>query len=190
MFSLVFTRRFSMAHRLIAGSSVKCATPHGHNEFVTVRIQAVDPQPLDGRVNMVESFERAKSNWHRWIDEHVDHAFQLSDSDPLLDWFRAHEPVMLGRIMITPGDPTTEMLAACMMAKLNALLAADGGKLRCVHIQIEETPTNTVMFEGDPLLVLPTATPAGAWWLRADMTINDLPNLGAANPARTLQTAG
>ena len=33
----------------------------------------------------------------------------------------------------------------------------------------------TVTFDGDPLLVLPTATPAGAWWLRADNSINDLP---------------
>jgi 6-pyruvoyltetrahydropterin/6-carboxytetrahydropterin synthase len=185
MFSLVFTRRFSMAHRLIAGASVKCATPHGHNEFVSVRIQAVDPQPLDGRINMVETFERAKSTWHRWIDEHVDHSFQLSDSDPLLDWFRAHEPEMLGRIMITPGDPTTEMLAACMMAKLGAILAAEGGKLRCVHIQIEETPTNSVSFEGDPLTVLPRAAQAGAWWLRADMSINDF-----SIPARLKQPAG
>jgi 6-pyruvoyltetrahydropterin/6-carboxytetrahydropterin synthase len=175
MFSLIFTRRFSMAHRLIAGPSAKCATPHGHNEFVQVRIQAVDPQSLDGHVNMVETFERAKSTWHRWIDEHVDHCLQLSDSDPLLDWFQAHEPATLARILVTPGDPTTEMLAACMMAKLNAILLAEGGKLRCVHIQIEETPTNTVSFEGDPLAVLPRTTWSGAWWLRADMSINDLP---------------
>jgi 6-pyruvoyltetrahydropterin/6-carboxytetrahydropterin synthase len=174
MFSLVFTRRFSMAHRLIAGSSVKCATPHGHNEFVTVRIQAVEPGKLDGHVNMVETFERAKSTWHRWIDEHVDHCLQLSDSDPLLDWFRVHEPDRLGRILITPGDPTTEMVACCMLAKLRAILAAEGGRLRCQHIQLEETPTNTVTFDGDPLTVLPHAPPQGAWWLRADSTINDL----------------
>jgi len=185
MFSLVFTRRFSMAHRLISGTSVKCATPHGHNEFVTVRIQAIEPQRLDGRVNMVETFERAKATWHRWIDDHVDHCLQLSDSDPLLGWFRAHEPNTLARILITPGDPTTEMLAACMMAKLGALLAADGGKLHCVHIQIEETPTNTVTFEGDPLLVLPKAISADAWWLRADMSINDL-----SIPAKTLARVG
>ncbi len=179
MFSLVFTRRYSMAHRLIAGCSVKCATPHGHNEFVTVRIEAVRPTRLDGRENMVETFERAKSTWHRWIDNHVDHCLQLSDADPLLDWFRAHEPDKLDRILITPGDPTTEMLAACFMSKLNALLLEDGGKLRCRHISIEETPTNTVSLDGDPADVLPPAPQDSAWWLRPDMSINDL-----STPAR------
>lgn len=172
MFSLVFTRRYAMAHRLIAGPSVKCATPHGHNELVTVRLQSVQPTPLDGHINMVEAFERAKAEWHRWIDDHVDHCLQLSDADPLLDWFKSHEPERLTRILVTPGDPTTEMLAACFMSKLNALLGADGGRLRCVQIDIEETPTNTVSLTGDPLQVLPQV--AQAWWLRADMSINDL----------------
>ncbi len=174
MFSLVFTRRYSMAHRLISGGSTKCATPHGHNEFVTVTLQAVTPKPLDGHVNMVETFERAKSTWHRWIDNCVDHCLQLSDSDGLLDWFRAHEPEQLQRILITPGDPTTEMLACCFMAKLNTILAHEGGRLACVRIEIVETPTNTVTFEGDPLSVLPFAPPGSVWWLRADDSINDL----------------
>lgn len=172
MFSLVFTRRYAMAHRLIAGASQKCATPHGHNEFVTVKLQATAPSLLDGHVNMVEPFERAKANWHRWIDDHVDHAFQLSDRDPLLDWFAAHEPQRRARLLVTPGDPTTEMLACCMMAKLNTMLLADGGRLVCVEIRIEETPTNSVTFEGDPLPMLPQR--ADAWWQRADMSINDL----------------
>lgn len=177
MFSLVFTRRYSMAHRLIAGLSEKCATPHGHNEFVTVRLQATEPSRMDGDTNMVEPFERAKAQWHRWIDNHVDHAFQLSDADPLLDWFRQHEPARQSRIMITPGDPTTEMLACCMMAKLNALLAADGGRLVCVEIEVQETPTNTVRFNGNPLSTLPSRAQGVYWWARPDMTINDLPAL-------------
>ncbi|MEJ1936503.1 6-carboxytetrahydropterin synthase, partial [Nostoc sp. NIES-2111] len=60
MFSLVFSRRYSMAHRLIAGLSEKCAVPHGHNEIVTVTLRAVTPARLDGAANMVVPFERAK----------------------------------------------------------------------------------------------------------------------------------
>lgn len=176
MFSLVFTRRYSMAHRLVAGGSERCAVPHGHNETVTVRLQAASPAPLDGVANMVEPFERAKATWHRWIDGRVDHALQLSEADPLLAWFRAHEPHRLDRILVTPGDPTTEVLACCMMAKLNAFLAADGGRLVCVEVRIEETPTNTVAFDGDPLAVLPAPREADrCWWRRPDMSINDLP---------------
>jgi 6-pyruvoyltetrahydropterin/6-carboxytetrahydropterin synthase len=172
MFSLVFSRRFSMAHRLLADSSPKCSIPHGHNEVVTVRLVATAPQPLDGRVNMVESFERAKGAWHRFIDESVDHALQLAEADPLLAWFRQHEPERLDRIMTFPGDPTTEALACCLMAKCNAFLAADGGRLRCAEISIEETPTNTVTFEGNPEEWLPVG--GDRWWRRADGSINDL----------------
>ena len=82
MFSLIFSRRYSMAHRLLSGGSPKCAVPHGHNEIVTVKLKAVRPQRLDGGANMVEPFERAKKHWHSWIDVHVDHAFQCPTEDP------------------------------------------------------------------------------------------------------------
>ena len=173
MFSLIFTRRFAMAHRLLADASPKCAMPHGHNEVVTVRLVATSPAPLDLRVNMVESFERAKRAWHSWVDDSVDHALQLAEADPLLDWFRQHEAHRLPRIMLFPGDPTTEALACCLMAKCNAFLAAEGGRLRCAEIRVEETPTNSVSFDGDPAEWLPVA--GDRWWRRADASINDLP---------------
>jgi 6-pyruvoyltetrahydropterin/6-carboxytetrahydropterin synthase len=175
MFSLVFSRRYAMAHRLIAGLSEKCAVPHGHNEVVTVTLKAVSTAPLDGGANMVEPFERAKSTWHRWIDGHVDHSLHLSADDPLLDWFAEKEPHRLTRILVTPGDPITELLAVCMMAKLNSLLAADGGRLVCTSIRIDETPTNSVIFDGDSAACLP-CIPLNrcSWWRRADMSINDL----------------
>jgi 6-pyruvoyltetrahydropterin/6-carboxytetrahydropterin synthase len=177
MFSLVFTRRYSMAHRLIADAASKCAVPHGHNELVTVRLQATTPRRLDGGANMVAPFETAKARWHRWIDEQVDHAFQLSNRDPLIDYFRDHEPGRLRRLLVTPGDPTSEMLAACFMAKLNAFLEDDGSGLRCVEVMVQETPTNTVTFSGDPSDVLPERSAVGNrahWWWRSDASINDL----------------
>jgi 6-pyruvoyltetrahydropterin/6-carboxytetrahydropterin synthase len=182
MFSLIFSRRYAMAHRLIAGLSEKCAIPHGHNEIVTVTLQAESSGPLDGAANMVEPFERAKATWHRWIDNQVDHALQLSATDPLLIWFAQHEPHRLGRILITPGDPTTEALACCMMAKLNAFLALDGGRLICTEVRIDETPTNTVTFSGDPRAFLPPVQEASSWWSRGDMSINDLPVEQQSNP--------
>ena len=174
MFSLIFSRRYSMAHRLLSGGSPKCAVPHGHNETVTVKLKSTRPQRLDGGANMVEPFERAKKQWHSWIDNHVDHAFQVSDRDPLIEVFARIEPEILPRLMVMPGDPTTELLAACFMAKLNAFLAADGGRLTCVEVQIEETPTNTVSFDGDPAQVIPAGTGDDSWWWRADNSINDL----------------
>ncbi len=174
MFGLVFSRRYAMAHRLLSGGSEPCAMPHGHNETVTVRLEATRPGPLDGVANMVHPFAAAKARWHRWIDGAVDHAFQIAETDPMLGWFRAHEPQRLGRLMVTPGDPTTELLACLFMAKLGVFLAEDGGFLRCAEIRIEETPTNTVTFAGDPLAHLPAAGRNDPWWLRADQSINDL----------------
>lgn len=148
--------------------------PHGHNETVTVTLRPTAPAPLDGHANMVEPFERAKATWHRWIDDHVDHSLHLAATDPLLDWFRTREPQRVARIMVTPGDPTTEVLAACMLSKCAAFLAADGARLACVAIEIEETPTNLVKLTGDATAWLPAAAPAEAWWTRPDMSINDL----------------
>lgn len=178
MFQLVFTRRYAMAHRLIAGCSKKCATPHGHNEFVTVIIEGVADTRLDHHANMVAEFTTVKKVWHQWIDDHVDHAFQAHDRDPLLAWSREHAPDW--RLLITPGDPTTEMLAAVFMAKLNAFLEQDGRGMQAVEVKIEETPTNTVLFRGDPYLHLPRSsadvppTERRYWWERPDMTTHDL----------------
>jgi 6-pyruvoyltetrahydropterin/6-carboxytetrahydropterin synthase len=102
----------------------------------------------------------------------------LSAKDPLLEWFAAREPHRLPRILVTPGDPTTEVVAACMMAKLNAFLASDGGCLTCAEIRIDETPTNTVTFAGDASAVLPQGPCLEPWWTRPDMSINDLDGTG------------
>ena len=166
-----------MGHRLFAGRSAKCAVPHGHNETVIANLRAVSALRLDGDVNMVELFEHAKGMWHRWIDDAVDHALQLSDRDPLIDYFAEHEPHLMPRLMVCPGDPTTELLAACFMAKLNAFLSAAGGRLHCLEIAVEETPTNKVTFSGVPADVLPVRHDVRRtvpWWDRADMDINDL----------------
>lgn len=163
-FVLRFTRRFSMAHRLIAGQSDKCATPHGHNELVTVDLAARDSKPLDGHANMVAEFARAKGNWHRFVDEQLDHALQLSEHDPLLAI--ADERFVGWRLVVTPGDPTTELLAALLAAKCQSFLDADTTDLRVVRVTIEETPTNSVVFAGDPRDVLPKRDEP--WWWRAD----------------------
>ncbi|QDH13381.1 6-carboxytetrahydropterin synthase [Formicincola oecophyllae] len=181
---LLFTRRFSMGHRLIAGTSDRCAIPHGHNEHVTVSLAAGLGHPswdgaggsgrLDGHANMLLPFAEAKGRWHRFIDERMDHSFQIGRDDPLLDWFRTHEPSRLGRLVVTPGDPTTELLAALLMAKMNAFLHAQGDVLRLTALEIRETPTNAVrLVGGDPSAYLPVCPAVEGegplpWWHRAD----------------------
>jgi 6-pyruvoyltetrahydropterin/6-carboxytetrahydropterin synthase len=172
MAALCFTRRYAMAHRLIADPVSKCATPHGHNEFVTVRLEPSTPFRFTAS-NQLAAFEAVKTRWHAWIDGAVDHALQLNAADPLLDWFRTHEPQRLARIMTFQGDPTTEALAACFFLKLQAFLDADALPYRVGEVRVEETPTNAVILT--PAGFDPSAcgmTP-GSWPLRADVSIND-----------------
>lgn len=176
-FEICFTRRYSMSHRLFNIRNSRCFVPHGHNEYVKVTLISTGNDLLDGAVNMMAPFAILKKVWHEWIDDHVDHCLQLSSQDQMLDYFKETEPENLKHIMITPGDPTTEVLAACFMSKINALLFNQGIAVRCSKIEIIETPTNTVTFCGDPAQVICTDHYDGAeppWWQRPDMSINDL----------------
>lgn len=167
-----FTRRFSMAHRLIAEADSPCAVPHGHNEFVQVTLRP-EREIAFGGTNHVASFHALKARWHGFIDGVVDHAFQLDRRDPLVDWFAAHEPQRLPRLMLFDGDPTTEALAIALRRKLEAFLAEQALPFRCVGLAVEETPTNTVM-TGETLSPAERAWCAGSWMDRADDSINDL----------------
>ncbi len=166
-----FTRRFAMAHRLLSDPASKCAVPHGHNEVVTVTL-ACDAAPDWGRANMAAPFERLKTRWHGWIDGAVDHALQLNARDPLVDFFRAHEPQRLGRLMLFDGDPTTEAAAVGFRRKLTAFLRAEAPGWRCVRLRLEETPTNAVVLGDGPDGEGGWAP--GAWCDRDDLSINDL----------------
>ena len=181
---IVFQRRFAMAHRLIADPLSKCATPHGHNEVVRVEL-ASERRPDLGGSNMAASFEQLKGRWHRWIDEAVDHAFQLAADDPLVDWFRDHEPQRLNRLMLFDGDPTTEAAALAFHRKLSAFLLADGSDFRCVALELRETPTNSVVLTEAEAKALSSWSP-GAWCDRADDSINDLTIEAAPRPTASV----
>lgn len=170
MVNVHFSRRYAMAHRLIAGTSEKCAVPHGHNEVVTVELEPLRPLQLGG-ANALAPFEALKATWHGWIDGAVDHALQLNAADPLLDWFAAHEPARLARIMVFPGDPTTEALAIVLFSKLSAFLAAEAAPFRLARLSVEETPTNRVSVDGAGMAGI--VLPEGVWFRRADFTINE-----------------
>lgn len=167
---LQFSRRYSMAHRLILGTSEKCAIPHGHNEIVTVELEPLRALTL-GEANALAPFEAVKGRWHAWIDGAVDHALQLNEADPLVAYFLRHEPQRAERIMSFPGDPTTEAQAVLMFAKLQTFLAADGAPYRAARLRVEETPTNAVIVEERTLAALDL--PERGWFRRPDQSIND-----------------
>lgn len=166
-----FTRRFSMAHRLIAEAGSKCAVPHGHNEFVKITLEP-EVEIAFGGANHAASFERLKRRWHGFVDNSLDHAFQLNRADPMLAWFQAHEPERLNQVLTIDGDPTTEALVIALWRKLEAILKAEALPFRLIELAIEETPTNTVLTRG--LTEAERAWRLGDWCDRADGSINDL----------------
>lgn len=167
-----FTRRFSMAHRLLSDPASRCAVPHGHNEFVHVTLATPAAMNFGGS-NHVASFETLKSRWHGFIDQAVDHAFQMNASDPMLGWFLQNEPHRLSRLMVFHGDPTTEAFAIALRRKLDAILVDDGSAFHCVELVLEETPTNAVIVSA-ALSAAERAWGAGSWMDRPDLSINDL----------------
>ena len=172
MAALEFTRRYAMAHRLLADPASKCAIPHGHNEIVTVQLAPQRGFRFGGS-NAVAPFEAVKSRWCAWIDNHVDHALQLSETDPLIDYFRTQEPLRLARILTIPGDPTTEALAACFWLKLAAFIEESDLPFSVSAVRVEETPTNAVLLTRDSFDPVSCGLAAPTWPRRADMSINE-----------------
>ena len=167
-----FKRRFSMAHRLRFDRSSKCMTPHGHNEIVTISLQPKTATADWGGANHAMSFADLKRHWHAFVDDALDHAFQLGHDDPMIGWFRDHEPELLPRLLVITGDPTTEGVAAALYMKLNAILLKCLPQFECVRFELEETPTNTIALT--PADLAAVTVPLGAWCHRADMSLNDL----------------
>lgn len=170
-----FKRKWEAAHRLIEGENRKttCVQPHGHTWWVSVCLSSKQPRLLNHSTNTLILFEKAKKNWHEWIDNHVDHSFMYNAKDPLLNFMLKDNPE--GRHLVLPGDPTTEMIAVSFMAKFSSFLHEADPDLYCTSISINETLTNTVRFSGNPHEHLPISKdPLAHWWNRADMSINDL----------------
>ena len=171
-FRLRFSRRYSMGHRLLSGQAPNCRIPHGHDEVVTVDIVHVANARPDPDTNMLAEFDRVKRRWFQWIDRAVDHSFHVGYQDPLIAFFRDEEPGLLDRLLVTPGDPTTEIRAICFKAKIGAFLTQDEPDFRCQRLTIQETPANAVETSASTFShILP---PGDHWWQRADLSINDL----------------
>lgn len=175
MFDLSFTRNFCFARRFLSGTSEKHAMPHGFEASVTIVLAETVTVELDGKTNKTEIFDQVKAIWTHWVDKAVDGAMQCSEADPLLAFFAQYEPQRLGQIMQMPGDPTTELLACCMMAKIKAFLQKDQIPLDCLQLQIEAPAKNILTFTGDPAASIPQIHNTDPWWNRPDMSINNFP---------------
>lgn len=169
MFTLTFRYKFEAAHRFTKSCAFSCATPHGHTWYATATIRALT-QKLAAD-DMVVEFGKLKKQWKVLIDEVFDHSFMHNVTDPLLDAIKLHVPH--ARLMPFPGDPTTELIAILLHAKMTKFIEANKLlDLVAVHsVKIDETPTNSVTWEGalHPSIGIDGEV-AGydGWWSSAD----------------------
>jgi len=175
-FSLEFTRRFEAAHRFFGGDSIRCQSLHGHSWEVTVVIESnLDPaiaNPLARKERMLAEFGATKQAWHEFVDTTLDHSVMLNEADPLIHYLRKKEPGH--RIVATPGNPTTELLAALFKSKVNVFLRHTSNELLCGRVRLRETPTNTVELAhyGRYLDGLPTSSKH--WWNQPNNSGSDI----------------
>lgn len=183
MFELSFNRKWEAAHRFIEGENrgTLCAQPHGHTWSVQVYLASQTPIQLNGSTNTVILFEKIKKQWHQFIDKALDHSYMCHHRDPLIDFLRKDNPE--GRLVTLPGDPTTEALAVCLKAKLEAILKAENVPMRVLKLIVFETPTNSVVFSGQASEALSFNDPQ-CWWNKPGLLSHNLTDFPEGYPIR------
>ena len=174
MMELILWKKFEAGHRLIEGENrgTLCTQPHGHTWNVKAYFSPLKEKLLNQKENTIILFSKIKAKWHVWLDEAVDHSFIFNQQDPLLTFMR--EDLPFGRHVVVPGDPTTEMVAVVLKAKLETFLKGGNLPITCHKLILNETQTNGIICTDDPAIHLPQPdngiTP---WWLRNDFSTND-----------------
>jgi len=160
---LSFKYRFEAAHRFTDANS-KCSTPHGHTWWVTLSLEH-EISDIDLSNNFATDFKDLKSGWRKFVDEELDHHFFLNSKDSLAEYLLSSQPDL--NIKLTPGDPTTEVLAALFFKKAESLLKAFS-HIRVSSLLLEETPTNSIRVnkkDADQLTARLKVKQKSLWWL-------------------------
>ena len=117
---------FDASHRLLHYQG-KCALLHGHRWKVEVW--------MEGRVDQVTGI-LADYNMIRETVESYDHQVILNEIDPMVACLMQFQPVIT-----TPGDPTSELLAALLIKKIDLACKSAGLDATVVKIRVWESPT-------------------------------------------------
>jgi len=170
-FSTSFSYRFEAAHRFIDSSSIRCATPHGHSWNAEIEFKASEFQ-LDNSM-MLHEFTSLKSAWKTFIHETVDHSFFIHHRDPILQSLVKEYPP--NRLLIFPGNPTTELVAALFLRKCVVMHDSLQAKSTVApsKIIIRETETNSISlsnFEYESFMRLNQIDKFAGWWNSVDPT--------------------
>lgn len=142
------TRRveWDMAHR-VPGHLNLCRELHGHRYVAEVTVVLpsgdVEPGTLTPTAGMVEDFGVVRDECRAAFLDAWDHATMLCADDPLVAIFRdvhARGIPGLGRLVVVPGAPTAEYLAARIAGLVQYRLASTGSSLAVSQVRVRETP--------------------------------------------------
>jgi 6-pyruvoyltetrahydropterin/6-carboxytetrahydropterin synthase len=122
--------RFEAAHRLIKNYTGKCTNNHGHSWMVRLHLEGTD---LDER-DMLIDFQELKS-LKAWVDDKLDHATLLWESDPMCEYIRNSGQ----RMFITRKNPTSEHIAEVILDE--AIKLFDNSRIKVSCIEVNETCT-------------------------------------------------
>ena len=117
---------FDASHRLMHYHG-KCSQLHGHRWRVEVWMEG----SVDDATRILVDYNTIKS-----IIERFDHQTILNQDDPMVPCIGQFQPVMT-----TPGDPTSELLAAMFIEMLDAECQNSGIPARVVRIRVWESDT-------------------------------------------------
>jgi 6-pyruvoyltetrahydropterin/6-carboxytetrahydropterin synthase len=117
---------FDASHRLLMYTG-KCASLHGHRWKVEVWIGG----EVDERTGILMDYNMIKE-----VIERFDHQVLLNKSDPMAECLTKYQEVIT-----TPGDPTSELLAATIADDLNQAARESGLSARVVRIRVWESPS-------------------------------------------------
>ena len=124
--------KFEAAHRLVQGYPGKCKNNHGHSwvVFVTVESSTLD------KYGFVKDFGDFKP-LREWIDEKLDHATIVSDSDvEFQKWLTDNNQ----RYYVVAHNPTSEVLSRIIYEKAQELLEDE--HCHVTEVRIKETCTS------------------------------------------------
>jgi 6-pyruvoyltetrahydropterin/6-carboxytetrahydropterin synthase len=117
---------FDASHRLLHYQG-KCHNLHGHRWKVEIRITG----SVDEQTNILVDYNEIKKVVNRF-----DHQIILNEKDPMVPRIEEFHPVIT-----TPGDPTSELLAALIRDAIEAEYATSGRNIRVESIRVWESPT-------------------------------------------------
>ena len=117
--------QFDASHRLLYYKG-KCANLHGHRWKAEVWIEG-EPDTVTGILIDYNAIKK--------IIERFDHQILLNEADPLVPCIKKHQ-----QVITTPGEPTSELLAALIRDELEAYCSAQKIPAAVMKIRIWESP--------------------------------------------------